>query len=83
MVLKHRIFPGLVEHVMALQVDKTHLSRKHAARDSSGNLYQPSNQIRVASVRGGWHGARRTAKRRAFAALAAAAGVVALKNRMR
>lgn len=83
MVLKHKVLPGLIEDVMAVQVDKTHLSRKQAAQDSSGNLYQPSSRVRAASVRGGWHGARRTAQRRAFAALAAAAGVVALKNRMR
>jgi NADP-dependent 3-hydroxy acid dehydrogenase YdfG len=83
MVLKHRLLPGLIENVMAVQVDKTHLSGKHAAQDSSGNLYQPSSQVRAASVRGGWHGARRTAKRRAFTALAAAAGVVAIKNRLR
>jgi short-subunit dehydrogenase len=83
MVLKHKLLPGLVEDVMAVQVDKTHLSRKQAAQDSSGNLYQSSSGVRAASVRGGWHGARRTAKRRAFTALAAAAAVVALKNRIR
>jgi short-subunit dehydrogenase len=83
MVLKHRLLPGLVDTVMAVQVDRTHLSRKHGAQDSSGNLYLASSQVRAASVGGGWHGARRTAKRRAFAALAAAAGVVALRNRLR
>jgi short-subunit dehydrogenase len=83
MVLKHRLLPGLIDDVMAVQVDKTHLSRKRTAQDTPGNLYQPSSHVRAASVGGGWHGARRTAKRRAFAALAAAAGVVALKNRMR
>ena len=83
MVLKHRLLPGLIDGVMAVQVDKTHLSRKRTAQDTPGNLYQPSSHVRSASVGGGWHGARRTAKRRAFAALAAAAGVVVLKNRMR
>lgn len=83
MVLKHRLLPGLIENVMAVQVDKTHLSRKRAAQDSSGNLYQPSSRVRAASVSGGWHGARRTARRRAFTALAAAAGVVFIKNRLR
>ncbi|MBT2596986.1 SDR family oxidoreductase [Arthrobacter sp. ISL-72] len=80
MVLNHRFLPRRVEDAMAIQVDKTHLSRKHPAENSTGNLYQPSNRVRAASVRGGWHGRRRTAQRRVFTALAVGAGAAVLRR---
>jgi short-subunit dehydrogenase len=78
MVLKHRVMPKTLEGIMALQVEKTHLSRRKAASDSTGNLHQPSNTILAASVNGGWHGRRRTARRRAVMALMLAGGAVVL-----
>ena len=77
LVLQHKLLPGHVETVMAVQVETTHLSRHRKAPDSTGNLYEPSNQGRTASVTGGWHGRRRTAQRRAVTAFMLA-GVVAL-----
>jgi NAD(P)-dependent dehydrogenase (short-subunit alcohol dehydrogenase family) len=81
LALQHKVLPGTVEAAMAVQVDRTHLSRRHAAPDSTGNLYEPSSEGRNASVEGGWHGRRRTVQRRAFTALLFAGGVVLLRKR--
>jgi short-subunit dehydrogenase len=83
MVLQHKITPAKVEAAMAVQVEKTHLSRKKPAAASTGILYGPSGQSGKASTRGGWHGGRRTARRRMVAAAAAATAAVVLWNRRR
>ncbi len=66
MVKQHRVTPGTVEAQMAVQVDKTHLSRTEPAADSTGTLYQPSTDPSDPEVGGGWNGKRRTARRRAL-----------------
>lgn len=63
MVRQHRLMPGRIETMMAVQVENTHLSKKEAAADSSGNLYTPSPDPDNATVTGGWGGKRRTAQR--------------------
>lgn len=83
MVLLHKLAPGTMEATMAVQVDRTHLSRRRRAPDSSGNLYEPSTGGRKASAEGGWHGRRRTARRRAFAGLLFAGAIVLLRKRIR
>jgi short-subunit dehydrogenase len=62
--LQHKVVPGTTEGMMALQVDRTQLSRHNAAPDTTGNLYVPSPEPRDAEVEGGWNGRRRTAGRR-------------------
>ncbi|WP_210479893.1 SDR family oxidoreductase [Naasia sp. SYSU D00948] len=63
MVKQHRVTPGTVEAQMAVQVDKTHLSRKESAADTAGTLYQPVTDPSDPEVGGGWHGKTRTARR--------------------
>lgn len=63
LVKQHKVTPAAVEAQMALQVEKTHLSRKQRVGDTQGTLYSPA-PTSDASVSGGWHGKRRTAKRR-------------------
>lgn len=82
MVLQHKVTPGRLEAAMAVQVDKTHLSRKKAAPVSTGTLYEPSAKDSKASVAGGWHGRRRVAQRRAIGAAALAGAAVVLRNRL-
>ncbi|MDQ0848730.1 short-subunit dehydrogenase [Arthrobacter sp. B3I9] len=83
LALQHKITPGAVEATMAVQVDKTHLSRRYDAQDSSGNLYQPSEEGRKGSVKGGWGGRRRTAQRRALTALLLGGGVALVGRAVR
>lgn len=81
LLLKHKAVPGVIEAATALVVNKTHLSRRHNAAASSGNLYRPSAAKRTARAEGGWHGRSRTARRRLFAVtLLAGAGKVLLKR---
>ena len=62
-----KLTPSLVERVLAYEMDRSHLSRKHAAEPTDGNVLRPS--AGPASVGGGWHGGRRTAMRRAGTAV--------------
>ncbi|WP_188189396.1 SDR family oxidoreductase [Nonomuraea sp. SYSU D8015] len=78
MSLQVKATPGLTERMMAAQVDRTHLSRKHPAPADTGNLYEPD--AGPGSVAGGWHGARKTLIRRALTA-AALVGTVAYVRR--
>jgi NAD(P)-dependent dehydrogenase (short-subunit alcohol dehydrogenase family) len=80
LLMQAKLTPGLVEKMMALQVDKTHLARTKPAPASDGNLHQPASG--TGSVHGGWNGKRRTAMRRA-ASVAALAGVIAAACRER
>lgn len=81
MVLKHKVMPGTMEAKMAILVDRTHLSRRRTARDSSGNLFEASKVRGNARIEGGWHGRRRTAQRRSAAVLLLASAVVLLRKR--
>jgi short-subunit dehydrogenase len=68
LMLQRKISPGTAEGMLALHVDKTHLSRERPAAAAPGNLYEPSPADRDAAVDGGWGGRRRTAQRRLVAA---------------
>jgi short-subunit dehydrogenase len=83
LVLQHKVTPAKVEAAMAMQVEKTHLSRKKPAAASTGTLYEPSGHTRKAAVSGGWHGGRRTGRRRMVAATAAAGAAAVLWKRSR
>jgi len=76
MVKQHRAAPAATEKQMALQVDKTHLSRKESAPDTSGNLYE-SNTGDGYTVSGGWKGRRRKGRRKLLG-VALALGAVGL-----
>ena len=69
LVLQSKVAPGQVERMMAMQVDRTHLSRTKPAAASHGNLFEPAPG--TGSADGGWHGKRKTAVRRAGALSAA------------
>ncbi|MFI7703114.1 SDR family oxidoreductase [Nonomuraea sp. NPDC049480] len=79
LALQSKMTPGLTERLMAVQVDRTHLSRTHPAPAASGNLYEPATG--PGSVDGGWHGARKTLVRRALTAAALAGAVVYVRRR--
>lgn len=83
MLIQHRITPGTTETLMALQVDRTHLSRVRPVGDTPGNLYEPSHKARDAVAEGGWGGRRRTAQRRIGVLALACASGVALRRLMR
>ena len=67
-VLQHRVAPGATEAMMALMVDRAHLSRTRTAPRSRGNLVTPSADPRDAEATGGWGGHRRTLQRGAVGA---------------
>ncbi|PZF86370.1 short-chain dehydrogenase [Micromonospora deserti] len=50
--MQSRLTPGLVEKLMAVQVDRMHLSSDKPAPASSGNLYHPAPG--PGAVHGGW-----------------------------
>ncbi|MER6615742.1 SDR family oxidoreductase [Streptomyces xantholiticus] len=81
MVLESRIMPGLVERMMARQVDKTHLSRKEPAPAGHGNLHVPAPG--EGAAHGGWGGRRRTAMRRLTAATLMAGAAASVARRVR
>ncbi|MER6591385.1 SDR family oxidoreductase [Micromonospora purpureochromogenes] len=79
LVAQSRLTPGLVERLIAVQVDRTHLSRSQPAPASSGNLYRPAPG--AGSAHGGWDGARRMALAGVGTAAALLTGVVAAGRR--
>lgn len=81
MVLESRIMPGLVERMMARQVDKTHLSRKEPAPAGHGNLHVPAPG--EGAAHGGWGGRRRTAMRRLTVATLMAGAAASVARRVR
>lgn len=87
-VKQHRAAPQKTERMMAIQTDKSHLSRKEAATPSSGNLYE-SLTADTDTVHGGWNGKRRSARRKIIGVglimVTAGAGVagVAVANKLR
>lgn len=80
LVMQSKCTPGFVEKLMAFQVNRSHLSRKHPAPATSGDLHEPA--VGTGSTHGGWHGGRRTAMRRvATATLLLGATATALRRR--
>ncbi|MCU1571215.1 MAG: short-chain dehydrogenase [Naasia sp.] len=63
MVKQHRAAPGPLEAQMAVQVERTHLSRTEPVAANPGTIYEPAADPADATVSGGWHGASRTARR--------------------
>ncbi|MDR7300098.1 SDR family oxidoreductase [Haloactinomyces albus] len=62
LVMQSKCTPGFVEKLMAFQVNRSHLSRKHPAPATSGKLHEPLPG--TGAIHGGWHGGRRTTMRR-------------------
>ncbi|MEV0724284.1 hypothetical protein AB0I37_16080 [Micromonospora purpureochromogenes] len=82
MAMQSKLTPGLMERMLARQVDKAHLSRDEPAPATSGNLFSPAPG--AGSVDGGWGGRRRTATPRLVtAALLTTAAVAAGARRWR
>jgi NAD(P)-dependent dehydrogenase (short-subunit alcohol dehydrogenase family) len=75
-----RKHPDKAERLIARHVDTQHLSRRHGAAPTSGNLYEPSPVRSDAAVEGGWHGRGRTRARRVAVAAAAVGGGLALRH---
>jgi short-subunit dehydrogenase len=78
LVMQAKLTPGLVEKMMAVQVDKTHLARRRPAPATDGNLHEPAHG--TGSVHGGWNATRRTAIRRVMSG-AALAGTLGAARR--
>ncbi|AGF71252.1 SDR family oxidoreductase [Corynebacterium halotolerans] len=83
MLLQSKVAPGLTEKMMAVQVDRTHLSRSRPAGATHGNLFTPSEDGRNRSADGGWGGRRRTARRRLLGGTVLLGGVLAVKRLLR
>ncbi|MEU4712373.1 hypothetical protein AB0F73_01690 [Micromonospora purpureochromogenes] len=81
MVMQSRLTPGLMERMLARQVDKAHLSRDEPAAATSGNVFSPAPG--AGSVDGGWGGRRRTATRRLVTAALLTTAAVAGARRWR
>ena len=80
LLLQAKLAPGVTERMMALFVDRAHLSRTTGAGTGSGNLFTPSSDPRDAAVRGGWGSTWRSARRLTVgAAVAAATGVAGIR----
>lgn len=73
--------PGAAERMMAVQVERGHLSRSEPAASTHGCLFAPEQGS--GAVHGEWHGRRRTAMRRLAAAVLAIGAVVLLSRRTR
>lgn len=80
-VWQSRVAPGLVERMMARQVDKSHLSRKEPAPVGHGNLHVPAPG--EGAAHGGWGGRRRTAMRRLTTATLLAGAAAGVARRVR
>lgn len=79
LVLQSKAMPGLAERTMAIQVDRTHLSRSQPAAPTQGNLYQPQGD--GGSIEGGWSGRCRTRMRRVMSAALLAGTVAGMRMR--
>lgn len=84
MIKQHRAAPEAAERMMALQVDRTHLSRKHSAPDTSGNLYDSTTGNEALVVHGGWHGKHRQRRRKIIGVglLVGAAGAAVVAKKL-
>ena len=80
MLAQHRLVPGLMERVMGVYVSRTHLSPRRIP-PTTGNLHGDPGV--PATIGGGFHGRRRTARRRAATVAVVAAGVAGLLRRPR
>ncbi|MFE8886502.1 SDR family oxidoreductase [Pseudarthrobacter enclensis] len=81
LMLQHKATPGAVERAIARQVDRTQLRRRPAAT-TSGNVHSSLDAARKGSVDGGWHGRRRTARRRILTAAVLAGAAAVVRKRM-
>jgi NAD(P)-dependent dehydrogenase (short-subunit alcohol dehydrogenase family) len=81
LTVQHAITPGLIEGMMAVQVEHGHLAHKATAPATDGTLHTPSADPENARVSGGWNGRRKTATRRLMTLGLVAAGVLALRRR--
>ena len=81
LVKQHRRAPEAVEAQMALQVEKTHLSRKVPAPATSGTLLSPRSG-ELGQITGGWNGKRRHGSRKLVGAALVSVGVVLLFKRL-
>jgi NAD(P)-dependent dehydrogenase (short-subunit alcohol dehydrogenase family) len=81
MTLQHAVTPGLVEGMMAIQVEHGHLGHRTSEPATAGNLHTPSSKPEDAQAVGGWHGRRKTATRRLLTLGILAAGVLTLRRR--
>ena len=80
-LLQYKLAPRLAERLMAVQVDRTHLSRRNDAPDSEGNLVQPAPG--TGSVDGGFHAKQRSAARRLATVALLTAGLIKVVRRAR
>jgi NAD(P)-dependent dehydrogenase (short-subunit alcohol dehydrogenase family) len=81
MTLQHAVTPGLVEGMMAIQVEHGHLGHGTSEPATAGNLRTPSSRPEDAQASGGWHGRRKTATRRLLTLGIVTAGVLTLRRR--
>lgn len=79
LLIQAKVMPGITEKMMAVQVDKTHLSRIKPAAATHGNLFDPASG--TGSAHGGWSGKRRTGMRRLVAAASLGGLIVAARRR--
>ncbi|EYR62929.1 short-chain dehydrogenase, partial [Actinotalea ferrariae CF5-4] len=75
-----RKHPEKTARAIARHVDTQHLSRRHGAAPTSGNLHRPSPVAADAAVQGGWHGRTRTRVRGVVLAAAAVGGGLAVRH---
>ncbi|WP_210507726.1 SDR family oxidoreductase [Naasia sp. SYSU D00057] len=81
MVRQHRVTPGPVELQMAVQVEKTHLSREEQAEDTTAAIYEPFADPSDPDIGGGWEGRKRKNRRRLLTWTAALAGGAVLASK--
>ncbi|GAA2724058.1 SDR family oxidoreductase [Actinocorallia aurantiaca] len=81
LVAQSKVLPGLTERMMAVQTDRSQLSRTEPQQDTPGTLYDP--EPGTGSVGGGWGGRRRTAVRRAATAAALAGTAAGVRRALR
>lgn len=75
-----RRHPETTARAIARHVDTQHLSRRHGAAPTSGNLHHPSPVRADAAIEGGWHGRARTGVRGVALAAAAVGGGLAVRR---
>lgn len=84
LLLQAKLAPALTERMMAVLVDRGHLSVATEVTESNGNLFTPSADPNDSGVRGGWastwRGARNVTAGAALVAVAAATGVRAARR---
>ncbi|MBM0226400.1 MULTISPECIES: SDR family oxidoreductase [Micromonospora] len=74
LLMQSRLTPGLVERLMAIQVDRQHFMRRPAPA-TAGNLHRPA--LEFEAIHGGWDSRQQAARRVAGAAAALLVGTAA------